>query len=227
MATSDGRVQRIAHRGAPRERLENTLPGFLLALERGADAIELDVHVSADGRVVVHHDDDVRGRPIVRTTWDELERTSLTGGARIPLLDDVLQAVADRATVYIEIKAGLGEAAVVDVARRYGARYAFHSFDHACIERVAGIAPEIPRGVLLDRGTRQPLAAMRAAIATTGARDVWPHWSLVDAALIAAARASQANVIAWTVNSPDDARRLTALGVSGLCTDDVRLLATV
>jgi len=57
-----------------------------------------------------------------------------------------------------------------------------------------------------------------------GAREVWPHYSLVDADLVARARALGARTIVWTVNDAAEARRLAGLGVDGICTDDVRLL---
>jgi glycerophosphoryl diester phosphodiesterase len=221
------RIERIGHRGAPRERCENTLPSFLLALERGADAIELDVHVTGDGRVVVHHDDTLGGRPIAATPWAALRDVPLRDDARAPLLDEVLDSVGDRAAVYIEMKARAHEESVVAVARAHGRRFAIHSFDHACIGRIASAAPDVPRGLLFDRGTESPAHVMTRAVEATGARDVWPHWSLVDPAFMAAAAALQVRVLCWTVNSANDARRLVALGVDGVCTDDLRLLATV
>ncbi|MGH7678746.1 MAG: glycerophosphodiester phosphodiesterase [Gemmatimonadaceae bacterium] len=216
----------IGHRGAPRERVENTLPGFLLALERGADAVELDVHVSEDGEVVVHHDHEVRGRRIASSSWADLSGVDI-GGATIPRLADVLEAVADRATVYIELKGVHIERAVLRVAEKHGRRYALHSFDHDAIERVKGLQPDVARGILLDRETPRAGEVMRAAVERMRPRDVWPHWSLVDAAFMAAARALELRVIPWTVNSKDTARDLANLNVDGICTDDVRVLTNL
>lgn len=226
-ASERARVELVAHRGMPRERMENTLPSFERALDRGADAIELDVHVSADGVVVVHHDDTVRGAPILRTAWRDLSAIDLGGGARIPTLETVLQLVGDRATVYIELKGERVETPAIVAARKWGRRFAMHSFDHAAVERVAAAAPDIPRGVLLDRNTAHAAVAMRTAVARTGARDVWPHWSLVDASFMIAARELGVRVIVWTVNAPGTARALRDGGVSGICTDDVSLLANL
>jgi glycerophosphoryl diester phosphodiesterase len=221
------RFERVAHRGAPRERRENTLPSFLLALERGADAIELDVHASREGIVVVHHDPSVNGREIATESWAELKQLNLAGNARMPRLADVLQEIGDRATVYIEVKGRNIEAAVVSVAQTYGRRYALHSFDHSAIARVAELSPDVPRGILLDRGTPDAPSAMRAAVDRIRPRDVWPHFSLVDAPLMQAAAELGVRVIPWTVNAPNDARRLLSHGVHGLCSDDVRLLANL
>ena len=221
------RPERVAHRGASRERRENTLPAFELALERGADAIELDVHATADGVVVVHHDPAVQGMAIARTGWRELGRIVLPGGARIPRLQDVLVSVAGGATVYIELKGAGCEGQAIAVAREFGHRYAVHSFDHAAIERAAAIAPDVPRGALIDHGTPHAVKHLAEIVRRLRLRDVWPHHSLVDAEFVAAATALGARVITWTVNEPDDARRFAALGVSGICTDDVRLLANL
>jgi glycerophosphoryl diester phosphodiesterase len=75
--------------------------------------------------------------------------------------------------------------------------------------------------MLIDQGVRDPMPVVHAP----EAQDVWPHWSLVNAALVNAAHAAGKRVLAWTVNDADAARRLAALGVDGICTDDVRLLA--
>jgi glycerophosphoryl diester phosphodiesterase len=221
------RVELVAHRGASMERVENTMPAFALALERGADALELDVHLTADDRVIVHHDARVGGRDIAASRWDDVRTIPLADGSTLPLLDDVLDMVGNRATVYVELKGANVEASALAVVAAHGQRVAVHSFDHECVVRAARIAPGVPRGVLIDRGTRDPAAMLRAAVQRTGARDVWPHWSLVDASLMAAARARGVRVIVWTVNAVGDAARLAALGVDGICTDDVRLMATL
>ena len=224
MTASPSGFERIAHRGSPRERTENTLPGFLLALDHGADAVELDVHVSADGVVVVHHDPDVGGQPIGAQPWSRLRDAELPGGAEMPRLDDVLAAIGSRGFTYVELK-GLGiEAAVAAVIGESGAPCAMHSFDHAAIARCARSHPHIPRGILLDRDTPHPAMALARALPATRPRDVWPHFSLVDERFMEAARAHELRVIPWTVNDHDAASVLVRLGVAGVCTDDVRLL---
>ncbi|HET9454078.1 MAG TPA: glycerophosphodiester phosphodiesterase [Gemmatimonadaceae bacterium] len=224
MLSAPNAAERIAHRGSPRERTENTLPGFLLALEHGADAVELDVHVSGDGEVVVHHDFTAAGTVIASTPWSALEQLALPGGARIPTLRDVLHAIGDRATVYVELKGAAVENAVIPVVREHGRRYALHSFDHAAITRCATAAPDIARGVLIDGREPRPLEVMRAAVAASRPRDVWPHYTLVDHHFMEAAGSFGLRVIPWTVNARDVATRLLRLGVAGICTDDVRLL---
>lgn len=219
--------ERVAHRGMPRELRENTLPGFLLALDSGADAIELDVHRTRDGEVVVHHDPSVQGRDIANSTWAEIRALDVGGGSVIPRLADVLDEIGDRATMYVELKGSRIEDAVVDVCREHGHRYALHSFDHEAIARTARIAPEVSRGLLIDRGTPDPIASLSRSVERIRPRDVWPHWSLVDDTLMRRAEALDVRVIVWTVNALDEARRLKTLGVAGICTDDVRMLVNL
>jgi glycerophosphoryl diester phosphodiesterase len=225
--TSERRFERIGHRGIPALTRENTLEGFTLALDSGADAVELDTHVSADGVVVVHHDETVGGSPIAAMKWQDLESVDLGGNSRLPTLDQVLQAAAGRATVYVELK-GVGiEQQVIGVVRKHQTAVALHSFDHSAIERAARAAPEIPRGILLENGVTNPIQAMRRAVDRTSARDVWPHWSLVGSDFMRAADDLAVRVVVWTVNTADRARHLASLGVAGVCTDDVRLLTNL
>jgi len=223
-------VERIAHRGAKRELPENSLSAFRRAFERGATGIELDVHATADGVVVVHHDPDVRlgapprglrRRPIAELAWDELGRAELAPGVGIPTLADVLAAVPTGRKVYVEIKGSNIERLVATVIRASSTVCAVHSFDHSAIARMREIAPEISRGILFET----PGFDLRAAMDAAGARDVWPQWKLVDAALVAAVHAAGGRVIPWTVNARAEASRLVGLGVDGLCGDDVREFA--
>jgi glycerophosphoryl diester phosphodiesterase len=221
--TEAQRPELIGHRGAPTQQIENTLDGFLLAIDQGADAVELDVHATSDEEVVVFHDYNIEDTAVADTLWaDLMERQP-----EIPRLADVLDEIGERAAVYIEIKGASIESLVVEIARKHGKRCAVHSFDHKAIVRVGRLAPEIPRGVLIDAGISNPIQAMRRAVADTRARDVWPHWSLVSADMMQVAEELELRVIPWTVNSVQTATHLASLGVAGLCTDDVRLLANL
>ena len=95
---------------------------------------------------------------------------------------------------------------------------AVHSFDHAAIANVRMIAPDIPRGLLFERGDAE---SMIAQMRSHEARDLWPHAAFIDADLIAAAHAAALRVVAWTVNDSSVAVRLAAAGIDALCTDDV------
>jgi glycerophosphoryl diester phosphodiesterase len=226
---SSARPARIAHRGAPREYPENTLPSFARAIELGADGIELDVHATRDGVVVVHHDPvpratatntKVERRAIADLTYDQLRTFSVAPGIGIPTLTEVLSLVGGATTVYVEIKGSGIERQVIDVIRESGAQCALHSFDHAAVARAKTLAPEIRRGLLFSRRTPDPAAWMGEA----GALDAWPEWPLVDQEFVKSVRRIGGSVIAWTVNDAAAARHLASLGVDGLCTDDIRLI---
>ena len=225
--TAERKVERIAHRGAKREFPENSIAAFARAFERGADAIELDVHATRDGVVVVHHDPDLHRPPpgagtraIASLDWDAVQRADLGGGVRIPSLSEVFDMVPAGKTVYVEIKGRDIESAVAAVISSTSVACAVHSFDHAAVTRMRSLVPKVPRGILFDRVPDDVVGAMRLA----GARDVWPKWSLIDEALMNRVHAAGGRVIAWTVNSRGDGERLNSIGVDGLCTDDVRLL---
>jgi len=229
MPTPQRRVQRIGHRGAPREFPENSLPAFARAIELGADAVELDVHVSADGIPVVHHDPDVaspRGRaknPLASMTGDDIARVELAPGVFVPSLEQVLALAANKATVYVELKGRHVEESAIAAIRRSVAWCAVHSFDHNTIVRAAEIAPELRRGILFDAYPVDVGRSMRKA----SALDVWPQWELIDRPLVERVHGEGGRVIAWTVNTVESAERLVALGVDGLCGDDVRLFASL
>jgi len=218
--------QLIAHRGAQRERPENTLPSFLRALELGAEGIELDVHATQDGVVVVHNDLVPRARPprralggrrIDELTFDEIQGFSVQDLALIPTLKEVLAVVRGRCAVYIEIKGEGIERQVVDVVRASPSigTCAIHSFDHEAISRVHALASDIPTGILFDRAVPDPAGALRLR----GARDLWAEWRLVDEALADQVHEAKGRLIAWTVNDPAVARRFAAIGVDAICTD--------
>jgi glycerophosphoryl diester phosphodiesterase len=221
----------IGHRGAPRERPENTLPSFLRALELQADGIELDVHCTKDRVVVVHHDEIPRATPpsgrlagkrIDALTFDELQGFSVRGLALISTLAEALAVIKGRADVFIELKGEGIEREVIDVIRASiaPARCAVHSFDHALVARARALAPEIRGGILFDRPVADPVPAMRAS----DALDVWPSREHVSEALVREVHDAGGRVITWTVNDASQAVALAALGVDGLCTDFLPVL---
>lgn len=216
------RPLRIAHRGMPRRVRENTLPSFEAALAAGADGIELDVHATVDGVVVVHHDPHLPGGvEIAQTPWPELHRTARARGLEIPTLADVCALVDGRSELFVEIKGAHIERQVARIlADRRGAS-AIHSFDHASIRRLSQIDRRLRLGLLFE----DRVADVAALLAANGARDAWPQHAIIDATLVEETHAAGGRVIAWTVNDERELDRLTTLGVDGLCTDDVSLVA--
>ena len=223
-------VEIIGHRGSPREHRENTLPSFAGAFDAGASAVELDVHGTRDGVIVVHHDPATNSRPgesgpvatIAESTLDALRAIRVVGGA-IPTLDELLGTIPRDRTAYVEVKASGIEEAVVSVVRAHTARCAVHSFDHRISRRVHELAPEIPVGILQTSYPIDPLRPMRDALA----RDLWQQWELIDGKLIDEVHRDGGRVIAWTVNDPAVARRLVGWGIDGICSDVPGTMRTV
>ena len=211
---------RIAHRGMPRLARENTLPSFQLALEAGADGLELDVHATADGVIVIHHDERVARGPALRElTLSELGEHEAAPGIPIPTLAELCNMVAGRATLFVELKGTGIEREVLGVLGQYRGEVAIHSFDHAMIRRARDLDARCRLGVLFDDPPDDVIGTMDA----TGAMDVWPHWRLATSALVAAVHDAGGRVIPWTVNDRSRAEQLSELGVDGLCGDDVRV----
>lgn len=219
----------IAHRGASRERRENTLPAFARALELGIDGIELDTHATRDGVVVVHHDfipaaeppaPGFTGSPIEALSSADVARFRFADGSGIPTLREVIDLVGERATLYVELKARRIEREVVACFAGAKGPWAVHSFDHVAIRRTRSVAPRARTGVLLASYMVDPEATLKASYA----QDYWQSGDLIDAELVQRVHRVKGRVIAWTVNSMARATELAEMGVDGICTDDVRLI---
>ncbi len=223
-AFSPARPLIIAHRGASRAFRENTLPAFERALELGADGIELDVHATRDGVLVVHHDptlairhgDNVEEVPIALLTADEVAAHRLRSGDRVPTLREVFVLTGARAVVYVEVKAPGVERLVAALLNEFPeVRSAVHAFDHRIPVGVHALRPSTPIGVL---SASYPLDVL-GVLSGSAASVLWQHAELIDEALVAAAHEAGVALIAWTVNRAPQARQLAAWGVDGICTD--------
>lgn len=223
-----------AHRGSHGTAgpLENTMPAFARALADGADGIELDVHVSADGVPLVFHDDDLTrltdgadDRRLSELPAAELQSVRLRGGARIPTLEAVLERVARRIPVNVELK---DAAAVEPVARLLAGRAAddilLSSFDLRALAAAMERMPRIPRAAVM--GTRSLNAAVRLrealpmrALQRIRAAAWHPHAWLVRAGLVDAIHRAGMTVNVWTVNDAQTLKRLQNQGVDGIFTD--------
>lgn len=204
------------------------MPAFVRAIELGADAIELDVHATRDGVLVVHHDEDVNApgsprRRIADVTHAELRHYRLAHDIQIPTLEVVLSEIGDTAFVYVEVKAPNIEPLVTRCIRESNARCAVHSFDHRIVKTVKTIFPAIRTGVLEVSRHVDPTAALGA----TGAVDLWQEVSFIDEELVMRAHAINARVIAWTANDANQWETLRRIGVDGICTDRIAELGAM
>jgi glycerophosphoryl diester phosphodiesterase len=222
--------ERISHRGAHQTHPENSIAAFERAIELGADGVELDVHATRDGVVVVHHDPVVHARHPQRPSHEaifelsaaELARFPLADGTRIPTLSQTLEAIGDRATVYVEIKAPNIEPLVMRCIRESGATCAVHSFDHRIVKIVKAIFPAMRTGILEVSRHIDPAGSLVAA----QAEDLWQEVDSIDEETVARAHSVGARVIAWTANDTAQWESLYSLGVDAICTDRIAELAT-
>jgi glycerophosphoryl diester phosphodiesterase len=226
MQTTTREPEIIAHRGVRDRYPENSLPAFLDAIAEGVDAIELDVHATRDGVVVVHHepllpkqpDSPLAGRKISAISASELAEFELTAGVHVPTLKDVLDTVTPQVGVYVEIKAPDLEALVADLLATLpvgSAKCSVHSFDHRIARKFGSLAPHVPTGILEVAYPVDPVSVLHAA----GARDLWQQCDFIDDELVTAIHEADGRVIAWTCNDVTEWRRLRELGVDGICTD--------
>lgn len=209
----------IAHRGASGREYENSRAAFTRAVELEADGVELDIHSTGDGIIVVHHDAELPGLgPIGHLDFPAVSEYRLPNGETVPTLPEVLDILGDL-DVYVEVKT-LPQAhdsillSVLDQGP-FPARYAVHGFDHRIVARLGEKRPALRRGILLASYPLDPLGLMRAA----GATMLWQDQGLIDAGMVNTMHRAGHQVIAWTVNHPAEARRLVRAGVDGLCTN--------
>lgn len=222
-------IEAISHRGSHASHAENTIGAMLAAIDERADGVEIDVHASSDGVMVVHHDFAPRGkatdlrlasRPIAELTFAELQLFDIGGGERIPSLHDLLEALGGRARLYVEIKGSSCEDRLAAALAHAATNVAVHSFDHRSIRRMAELLPRLRRGVLQGSYMVDNCTALKSVSAT----DLWQHWELIDAGLVRKVHDCGGRVIAWTANEERDWDRLAMAGVDAICTDHVARL---
>ncbi len=207
----------IAHRGASGYEYENSRAAFRRAVMLDADGIELDVHATRDGGIVVHHDPEIPGvGPIAQLTLAEARQLRIPNGEPLPMLAEILDLVGDR-DVWVEVKslASHYDSMLLAILDRGPApqRYAIHSFDHRIVHRLGEVQPSLRRGILLSAYLCDPVAVLRSVGATT----LWQEWQQVDQELVTQVHEAGCSVIAWTVNEIGDLDRMVRLGVDGLC----------
>jgi glycerophosphoryl diester phosphodiesterase len=237
----------IAHRGAAGEAPENTLAAFELAWQQGADGIEFDVHLTADGIPVVIHDPRVdrttSGRGWVREcrasalrcldagTWFNRRFPSRArpryAGAKIPRLSEVLAWVrARKCLAFVEIKdatPGIEAKVLTEIQRAsVGSQATIISFDLDTLRRLRQLDSRASLGLDVSRR----LLALRRA-KSLGAVALLPHWTIASPAFVRRAHEESVRVIPWTLDQPRWIRRRILDGVDGIITNYPARLAEI
>jgi glycerophosphoryl diester phosphodiesterase len=246
------RPLRVAHRGGAGLAPENTLAAFRQGLAFQADAIELDLHMSRDGALVVAHDPDLKratGEPgdIHALTLPQLQQRNAAatykdktiGPQRIPTLQEALELARGQASVQIEIKvradgaryAGI-EAKVVEAVRHYEMidDVVVISFDFPTLHDIAALEPRLPTCALFSTsyvsrfGVRRADAEVAQNIASQGFRCVGAKYDTMTEGLFQAFQTRGIQVGVWTVNDEADIRKFAAMGVHFITSDRPDLL---
>ncbi|MHB0876121.1 MAG: glycerophosphodiester phosphodiesterase [Anaerolineae bacterium] len=227
----------IAHRGASAYEPENTVRAFERALELGADWLELDVRLTVDGHAVVSHADELesctngRGR-ISTSTLAYVRGLDAGAGERVPTFAEVMEALAQRCGLYVELKAdgaATAVAASIDPARRDG--LVLGSFRPRLLLEAAAAAPGLPRSILVGDPDVDLVEAARAV----GAHFVHPCWEaahptahvLLTEALLARWAAAGLETVVWHEERPEELAHLARLPVWGICTNAPDVLSQV
>jgi len=228
----DGLV--VGHRGAGVHAPENTLAAIRTAAQLGADMVELDVRLSADGIAVLSHDatvglDSGRAVAVGRLSAAELARSSGDHESSVPSLADALDLCAEMGVApYLELKEGaaVDDAVALLAGRGIGHYSVLASFEPAWVARAVTRAPWIPAAVLFAGFEVDPPALARSC----GARYVHPCWErhpaphqLLTPEWLARVRAAGLAVVCWHEERPDVLAALFGLGVAAICTDRLDL----
>lgn len=235
-------VEIIAHRGASHDAPENTVAAARLAWRQHADAVELDVHLSKDGKLVVIHDDNTKRtaqapRKVAEQTLPELRALDAGAwkgpqweGEKIPTLDDMLATVPAGKRLFVEIKCGPEALEELGAALRRSkpttAQVVLISFNYEVVKQAKARFPEhevcwIAEFKRTEVGGWQPkIAALiePAKAANLDGLDL-SYRGPLDAALAKQIKAAGLKLYVWTVDSGEEGRRLKDAGVDGITTN--------
>lgn len=217
----------IGHRGAAAHAPENTIASFRKAIELGADMIELDVHLSSDGELVVIHDDTLDrttdgSGPVSSRTLSELRELDAGGGEQVPTLREVIDFVGGRCGVDIELK-GVGTAGPtatllrrsVDEGQMGPGSIIVTSFNPLELMDLSSLFPEVRRGILVD-GVPEGIVEVGKLLTV---RTIGPDHRYITKDLVRECVQAGFDVHAWTVNDLKEARALIGWGVCAIITD--------
>ncbi|MGR8011963.1 glycerophosphodiester phosphodiesterase [Streptomyces hypolithicus] len=210
----------IGHRGVMGVEPENTLRSFIRAEQAGMDSIELDLHLSKDGALVVMHDTEVdrttdgRGA-IAELTLDELRALDAGQGERVPLFEEVLDAV--KSPLQAEIKDAAAARALAEVMHRrdLAARVEVSSFHDEAVAEITSLVPGVRTVLIASRYGNDVVDRAEAVGAPALALNI----RRLTLETVQRAHARGLRVIGWVVNTQDHLRLARALELDGVTTD--------
>ncbi len=221
----------IAHRGASAYVPENTLRAFQRAIEQGAQMIELDLHTTRDGQVVVIHDatldhtTNLTGR-VDQLTLAEIKRADAGQGERVPTLAEVLDLTTGKLRLYLEIKNPRAAAPTLQIirARRCQSEMLLASFDIGLMRQLGNEVRDVELGVILGSESLNPLVRYREAFPWRALRTInyqvlCMQVKLCYGYLARRVKASGKRLYVWTADSERQFARMIARGVDGIVTN--------
>ena len=216
----------IGHRGAKGHTAENTLASFQKALDLGADGIEVDVHVSADGEIIVIHDETVdrttngKGR-VADLSLSQIQRLKI-GGLIVPTLADTIEFIPRDKLINIEIKVKVAAKPVMHLIEKYVeetgrdyTQFLVSSFDWVALKEIREANANIPLGVLTETNLELAIGFSESIKAET----LHPYYHLLTAENTRLMQQKGLGVFPWTINEPEDLARIKSFGVDGIITD--------
>lgn len=221
----------IAHRGASGTEPENTLRAFETALRQGAEMIELDLFLTADGHPVVTHDDDLsvhtdRRGFVTRLTLDEVREADAGRGEPIPTLAETLALVRGRARLYLELKDPRVAGETIRLVRESGMAgdCLLASFDLGLMRELGDWISDIEIGLIIGTASLNPYVRLREAmpwrfLQRYNYQTLSVETRLCRRRLVEETHRLNKRLFVWTANSEATCRRLIALGVDGIVTD--------
>jgi glycerophosphoryl diester phosphodiesterase len=213
---------KIGHRGARALEPENTLRSFKKAVELGVDALELDVRRTADGEVVVIHDDKVDrvtdGSGLVgELSLEEIKGFTMEKGEKVPSLGEALDFLKGKVKVLVELKEAGFEDKVLELVKERGMvdDVIVISFHEEALARVRELDKKVATGLIYVRHKRPVEAALGL-----GAGYLLPLYRFTHSADVKKAHTAGLKVIVWTINTPQEATTYKQKNVDGITTDN-------
>lgn len=212
----------LGHRGARHEHPENTLRGIQHALDCGMEGVEIDIHGSSDGELMVIHDFTLdrttNGTGDVSTySKDELKKLDAGSGEAIPTLREVLDLVYGKAVLFIEVKGKACEEKLVELLKEYPDQswYVIKSFDHRILKTIHELNPSLKLAALMVGVPANPLAVTESC----GAKSLSIALDYLDKELVDVCHQQGLEVYSWNCNQPERLEEIAATGVDWLGTD--------
>lgn len=220
-------ILKIGHRGAKGYKPENTLMAFEKAIDLKVDGIELDVHLSLDGKLMVIHDETIdrttNGKGLVNQfSLKELKSFSIEKTLEIPTLMEVIELVNRRCFINIELKGSNTATPVMELIHLYISEknckytdFLVSSFDWKMLEEIQVLDPKIRIGVLAEESVDEALSFAKKIKAFS----IHPYYALLPKENVALMQQNGLEVYPWTINTVEDIQKIKLWNVNGIISD--------